>query len=520
MPNLLNLCHRLCLRHSTSPVQRGLALLLLAVSLCSCAVTTAPPPIPSTLPAAAQPPVATVAVEEDLWARIRRGFEILPAGGDRLANGELAAAVASQLNWYKNNPSYLATVFARAEPFIYEVVEQLQAAQLPLELALLPVVESTYDPLAYSNSHAVGLWQFIPSTARAFGLQRNDSYEGRRDTLAATAAAVKFLTYLNRQFDGQWLLALAAYNSGEGNVRRAVTRNLQSGGDGNFWALQLPRETRNYVPQLLALAELVADPQRHGVTLPTLANQPFFTAITIDHPLDLRLAQHHSGTEAELFTRLNAAYRRSVTPAGKSVILVPRDRAAALQQFLQQTPTSQWAPYREVIVAWGDTLSQLAEQYNSTSAAIVAANQLPSEQLRAGQRLVIPPRGELHDDLRELPRGHNKYIVRTGDSLWLLANRFATSVERLRKLNNLDSAVLRPGDTLMVPAARAPDAITEQPAALRRVTYRVRSGDSLARIAARFAVKTAEIVNWNQLDRDRYLQPGQQLTLYVNSLEI
>ena len=443
---------RLTVSPALRKFSRGALPMLIATSLSGCTVLERSA-VQSVAPAPAIVELPRPAQVADLWTRIRPGFQILSAGGDRLANGELAAAVSRQLNWYKNNPSYLETVFARAEPFIYEVVEQLEAAGLPLELALLPVVESTYDPLAYSNSHAVGLWQFIPSTARAFGLERNDSYEGRRDTVAATGAAVKFLQYLNRQFNGEWLLALAAYNSGEGNVRRAIARNIKSGGDGQFWALELPRETRNYVPQLLALAELVADPQQHEVDLPSLPDRPYFTAITIDQPLDLSLAQSVSGTDPELFTRLNAAFRRSITPAGSATLYLPNKNAPALQRFLEQTPVNEWAPYREVVVAWGDTLSELAERHDSTTSAIAQANQLPSLQLKVGQRLVIPPRGELETGIRELPRGHNKYIVQPGDSLWLIARRFSTSVDQLRKLNRSNSQYLRPGSTLMVPAA-------------------------------------------------------------------
>ncbi len=489
--------------------------------LTGCSALLSPPAAPPSAPPTSATVVPAAVVTDDLWQRIRNGMQIVPNGGDRLANGELAAAVAKQLRWYQNNPSYLATVFERAEPFIFDVVEQLESAGLPLELALLPVLESTYDPLAYSNSHAVGLWQFIPSTARAFGLERNDRYEGRRDSVAATAAAVRFLTYLHGQFDGAWLLALAAYNSGEGNVRRAVANNLAAGGDGQFWALQLPRETRNYVPQLLALSELVATPERYAVELPELPNRPFFTAVAVNSPIDLAIAQRVSNTDPELFTRLNAAFRRSVTPADGATILLPAANAAALKAFLATTPPTLWAPYREVLVAWGDTLSELAERHNSTVAELKAANRLSSNRLRVGQRLVIPPRGELTGAAAELPRGHHSYLIQPGDSLWELAQRFSTSVALLRKLNRLSGDTLRPGRRLMVPANAAPSAPSgpAQPS-VRKVSYQVKSGDSLSRIAAHFAVRTAQIVSWNQLDASRYLQPGQRLTIYVNPLEI
>jgi len=503
----------------SSALLHTLTTALALLSLAGCAVLngpTPPPANPSPLVMAEPEPIV-----DDLWQRIRDGFQILPAGGDRLASGKLADAVARQLHWYQNNPSYLATVFERAEPFIFEVVEQLERAGLPLELALLPVVESTYDPLAYSNSHAAGLWQFIPSTAQAFGLKRSDGYEGRRDSVAATTAAVKFLTYLNRQFDGQWLLALAAYNSGEGNVRRAVARDLAAGGSGQFWDLELPRETRNYVPQLLALAELIAMPELYAVALPEQPNRPFFTAVSVTAPIDLAIAQTVSATAPELFTRLNAGFRRSVTPPGPSVLLVPKANAAALERFIATTPSSQWAPYQEVVVAWGDTLSELAERHNSSITDLKRANRLGSSRLRVGQRLVIPPRGEAISGAAELPRGHHKYIIQPGDSLWVIARQFSTSVGQLQKLNGIKGSALQLGSTLMVPAAlEAVSHHQDNKQPLRRVSYQVKSGDSLSRIAARFAVGKQQIIRWNRLDATRYLQPGQQLTLYVDSLKI
>ena len=196
------------------------------------------------------------AVPDDLWQHIRSGYNLSPA--------QMHETVAKQISWYQRNPNYLKTVFGRAEPFIFYVTDELDKAGLPLELALLPIVESTYDPLAYSHSHAVGLWQFIPSTARSLGLHRDRWYDGRRDVVLSTQAAIKYLKYLHRRFDNDWLLALAAYNSGEGNVRKSMARNRKLGKPVDFWSIKLPRETRNYVPQLLALAALIEAAQAQG----------------------------------------------------------------------------------------------------------------------------------------------------------------------------------------------------------------------------------------------------------------
>ena len=200
----------------------------------------------------------------DLWQRMRIGFE--------LNITDLPSIVDDQREWYLNNPSYLTTVFNRSRPFLYHVVEELELANLPLELALLPVVESTYDPLAYSSSHAAGLWQFIPSTGRQYGLTRNRWYEGRRDVVKSTSAAIAYLSYLNQRFDGDWLLALAAYNAGEGSVSKAIQKNKKLGLPADFWHLKLPKETRNYVPQLLALSALVKSSEQFAIKLPNIPN--------------------------------------------------------------------------------------------------------------------------------------------------------------------------------------------------------------------------------------------------------
>ena len=190
-------------------------------------------------------PVAPI----DIWQRLRQGFEITP--------NKLPHSADLQLQRYLKNPHNLNLLFEHSAPYLFHVTEQLENANLPLELALLPIVESNYDPLAYSPSHAIGLWQFIPATATSLGLERSRWYEGRRDVVHSTAAAVNYLGYLNKQFNGNWLHALAAYNSGEGVVRKAIRKNRRLGKSTEFWFLRLPRETKNYVPQLMALASVV-----------------------------------------------------------------------------------------------------------------------------------------------------------------------------------------------------------------------------------------------------------------------
>ncbi|MGB0450364.1 MAG: transglycosylase SLT domain-containing protein, partial [Porticoccaceae bacterium] len=239
--------------------------------------------------------------EIDLWQRLREGYNLTPVS--------MPASVKKQRDWYLRNPSYLKTVFSRARPYIYYVTDELDKAGLPLELALLPIVESTYDPLAYSHSHAVGLWQFIPSTGKSLGLQRDRWYDGRRDVIHSTQAAITYLKKLNKRFDNDWLLALAAYNSGQGSVSKSIRRNRKLGKGTDFWSIKLPRETRNYVPQLLALATLIRDPEEYDLKLPAMPNKPFFEVVEIESQIDLNNVVKVTGVEVGEFTKLNPAYR-------------------------------------------------------------------------------------------------------------------------------------------------------------------------------------------------------------------
>ena len=216
---------------------------------------------------------------DNIWVRIRAGMTL-----DRELD---QATVRSKLAWYSSHQAYLDRVAERATPYLYYIVEELEARDMPLELALLPIVESAYQPLAYSRSHAAGIWQFIPATGRRYGLKQNWWYDGRRDIVAATRAALDYLQFLHDEFDGNWQHAVAAYNAGENNVLRAIRHNRSRGRSTAFWHLGLPRETRGYVPALLAIAEIVANPGKHGVSLQPIANEPYFKRIAIGGQIDL-----------------------------------------------------------------------------------------------------------------------------------------------------------------------------------------------------------------------------------------
>ncbi|MGB2260485.1 MAG: LysM peptidoglycan-binding domain-containing protein [Porticoccaceae bacterium] len=506
------------LKASTSWFRPSSALLLASLLLGGC--ETAPSvggiaePVINDVPVAAasgveeSPEVA--AISDDLWQHIRSGYGLSPA--------QMHETVAKQINWYQRNPNYLKTVFGRAEPFIFYVTDELDKAGLPLELALLPIVESTYDPLAYSHSHAVGLWQFIPSTARSFGLHRDRWYDGRRDVVRSTQAAIKYLKYLHRRFDNDWLLALAAYNSGEGNVRKSMTRNRKLGKPVDFWSIKLPRETRNYVPQLLALAALIEKPEQYKIVLPSIKDSPYFEMVEIKSQIDLNKIIEISKIKGEDFTRLNPAYRRSITPPqGSYNILLPLGGAEPLRELLATTDPRSWVPYTEYSVASGDTLSEIAQRFKISTAQLKARNNMGSDRLRIGQVLYIPQSGK--GPLLSNPDGATQksvYLVQRGDSLSTIALRFKTTAASLKQSNNLSTDVLQIGQKLVVQHSAAIPSTDNT----RRLSYRVRRGDSLYLIAEKFDLNIRDITRWNKISRHEYLQPGQRLTLFINALRI
>jgi membrane-bound lytic murein transglycosylase D len=494
------------LKASSSWFHSSLALLVASLLLAGC--ETAPTVDSVAEPAINDAPVA--AVPDDLWQHIRSGYNLSPA--------QMHETVAKQISWYQRNPNYLKTVFGRAEPFIFYVTDELDKAGLPLELALLPIVESTYDPLAYSHSHAVGLWQFIPSTARSLGLHRDRWYDGRRDVVLSTQAAIKYLKYLHRRFDNDWLLALAAYNSGEGNVRKSMARNRKLGKPVDFWSIKLPRETRNYVPQLLALAALIEKPEEYKIELPSIKDSAYFEMVEIKSQIDLNKIVEISNIKGEDFTKLNPAYRRSNTPPrGSYNILLPLGSAEPLRELLATTDPRSWVPYTEYSVASGDTLSEIAQRFKISTAQLKVRNNMGSDRLRIGQVLYIPQsgKGPLLSSADEATQ-KSVYSVQRGDSLSTIALRFKTSTASLRQSNNLSTDVLQIGQKLVVQHSSA-IVNTDN---TRRLSYRVRRGDSLYLIAEKFDLSIRDITRWNKISRHEYLQPGQRLTLFINALRI
>ena len=234
---------------------------------------------------------------ENLWDEITDGYDFPEISDD---------VVDKNLRWLSNNQRYLDRVSEQSKPYLYYIANEMRANGLPMELALLPIIESAYNPFALSSSKAVGLWQFMPRTGRHFGLEQNHWYDGRRDVVASTDAAVMYFKRLNAMFDGDWLLTIAAYNAGEGTIRRAIEKNRKQGKGTDFWSLQLPKQTQSYIPQLVALSKVVADPEKYDLELKEIPNDPYFTTVNVSSPIDLAHAARMAEIDPKELRNLNA----------------------------------------------------------------------------------------------------------------------------------------------------------------------------------------------------------------------
>ncbi|MEM7294731.1 MAG: transglycosylase SLT domain-containing protein [Pseudomonadota bacterium] len=311
-------------------------------SISAAPVTTpAPDPVPASLVSLERPAPASQAIKADrlsvyrpnLWHHIRENMRWEYASNER---------IEAQLKWFARHPSYINRVVERSKPYLFHIVMELQKNDMPVELALLPVVESAFQPFAYSFGRATGLWQFIPSTGKAFGLKQNWWYDGRRDVVASTDAAIRFFTELHDEFSGDWLHALAAYNAGPAKVRRAIRRNSKKGASTSYWDLRLPRETHNYVPKLLAIVELVKNASLHQIELPPVETEPYFATVNIGAQLDLSRAAEMANTDIEELYLLNPGFNRWATaPDGPHRLLVPIDQRENFVTALRSLPEDQ-----------------------------------------------------------------------------------------------------------------------------------------------------------------------------------
>jgi len=476
-----------------------------------------------------EPIFSTTKQEDDIWSRLRKGFRL---------HQPVHPRIEREIKWYASHPGYIARIQERAAPLIHFILEEAEKRNMPTEVVLLPVVESAFQPFAYSPGRAAGLWQFIPSTGRHYGLKQNWWYDGRRDIMASTHAALDFLQTLARTFDGDWELALAAYNSGSGTVSRAIRKNRKRGKETNFWSLKLPKETQDYVPRLLAISKIIDNPSIYGITLDPIPNQPQIGTVNIGSQLDLALAAEMAEMSIKELSSFNPAYNRWATaPDGPHRLTLPLTKIPAFQAALEKLPPSQRLRWKRYKIKMGDSLGVIARKHNTTLSLLKKVNKIKGNRIRAGKHLLIPVSSkdgryyaysatQRKQRIKNTPRKGNRltHTVERGDSLWDIARAHKVSHRKLAKWNGM-----APGDTLQLgqelviwsqsktiqPDIQIPNIDQTPFNSQSTISYRVRKGDSLARIAQRFNVRIADLRRWNRLP-SKYLQPGQRIKLYVD----
>jgi membrane-bound lytic murein transglycosylase D len=428
--------------------------------------------------------------------------------------------VEAEFNWYVRNADYMARVFGRAQRYLHHIANEVEARGMPMELALLPVVESAFNPFAYSRAHASGLWQFIPATGRLFGLPQDYWADQRRDVLESTRAALEYLSFLHDKH-GDWFLAVASYNFGGGNISRAINRNMVLGRNTDFFSLSLPAETRAYVPKLIALARLVRDPARYGLTLPPIADTPYFRVVETGGPVDLRVMASLAGIDIEELHALNPGWNQWITaPDGPHRLLVPVAVADAFEtRFAALTP-EQRANLARHSVTQGDTLASLARRHQVPVSFLQSVNGAHGDSLPVGSELLVPG-GTVAPLRADLDRSASTvHIVKSGESLWSISRRYGMTVSQLAKANNLKTtSVLKPGQRLSVRAGGSGGtrvASASSGSGTRAISYKVRSGDTLSSIARRFSVTVKQLMAWNGLSSS-HIKRGQRLTLHVDA---
>lgn len=467
--------------------------------------------------------------QSDVWQRIRSGFKI----DDEAMQNPL---VATHEAWYAERPQSVRRIIERARPYLFHIVQEIDRRSMPMEIALLPVIESAFNPNALSPSAASGIWQFIPSTGRHYGLKQDNWYDGRRDFTAATNAALDYLGKLYLDF-GDWQLALAAYNCGEGCVGRAIQKNVNEGLPTDYASLSLPNETRHYVPKLLAIKSIILNPRQFGVDIDALPNQPYFGQVTVNANMDVHSAARLANISSDEFMALNAAFPRKLIRSDTPVnLLIPVDKTATFQRNLETANWDSWQPYE---AAKGERIDAIAKRFDVGIARLKEHNQLKlrSGKLAGSQTILVPIKGRGVIAKRSVPEPvaatasaeNYQHFVARGDTLFSVARRYGLTMVQLSEANPQIEDGLKVGQTLSLPMNQLSPG--HKPGIIQHVAfkadlrqsaiskaspqasrYTVKRGDTLHAIAQRLDVSLTELKAWNPAFRkSSRIHAGQKI---------
>lgn len=447
-------------------------------------------------------------------------------------------SISNYIDWFEDRPDYLTRISKRAALYLYYIVGEVEARNMPIELALLPIVESAFYPFAHSAQNASGLWQFIPNTGLVYGLTQDWWYDARRDVVASTKAALQYLQNLNILFNGDWLLAIAAYNAGPGRVQRAIKINKGLGLPIDFWYLPLPKETVAYVPKLLAVLEIIRNPGQYQQSLIPIANQQNLATITLKSQLNVKVISGLSGLSVRSVYELNPGLRRWTTPPMSNYqLLLPKDIAKKFSKELLALPLDgqlEWVRHKR---DKNEKITDIAKAYNIDSEHLEDINELGGFDPRTEDFIIVPilkqyvsyhalNEQEQQERLKSQRKSQNiSYTVAPGDSIFKIARKQNVSVVDLIVWNDIqDIDKILTGDVLTIQKdykinqALAKHNIDTQVHIVRKISYQIKKGDTLSNIAKRFKVSIANIKSWNKLSSN-LIKYGENLKLHISIIE-
>ena len=450
---------------------------------------------------------------KNIWVNLRDGFCLDIVYSSR---------VEKEIKWFVNNKDFLYRSISRAEPFLYHIIQRLQKNNLPLELALLPIIESGYQPYAYSPSSAAGIWQFIPATAKEYGLSRNWWYDGRRDIIESTDAAIHFLSDMHRHFHGDWFLAIASYNTGAGKVGRAIKKSNTFTGSANFWDLKLPRETEIYVPKLIALRDIILDPSSYGIKLPPIKNKPLTSFARIQYPIDFYTLSILTNVSQDKLYKLNPGFSTwLLLPEMQNKIILPKGKNKNFYKKYKEI-TKHIFTQKIHLITKGDSLYSISRLYNVSIKSLMKLNNLKSDLIIAGKKLRLPI-DTTKPDIEYITVNSKKYFIsnksftykhtiKRYDNWYKIAKFYNVTLSKLLRWNKATKKTkLKVGQQIKI-IMKTP---ILSPTKKIKLRYVVNSGDTASMLSNGFGIEKEHLVKTNSLKNSRYLTAGKSLLIPI-----